>query len=350
MPQNLIISVDAMGGDEAPDIVVGGIEHYLKRSEAVANVSFVLHGDEAAITPLLNKAGLSQDQCRVAHTDLAVEMDAKISHALRRGKGSSMWNTIAEVKAGTAHVGLSAGNTGALMAMSKLQLRMKTGVQRPAIAALWPQKKGMCVVLDAGANIGCDAAQLTEFAVLGEAYYRAIYGTENPTIGVLNNGTEEAKGNDVVKAAHERLAESELGLNYVGFVEGSDISMSDTNVIVTDGFSGNIALKTAEGAARLIAYFLKDVFTANVFAKLAGLICRPILKNLASKIDPRSFNGGVFLGLNGLIIKSHGGTDAVGFSNAIKIAADLAQSNFMDEIDRTLTALHDEDDNIGFIL
>lgn len=350
MPDSLVISVDAMGGDHAPKVVVKGIQHFLAHQGAGRPISFILHGDESALKPLLKKAGLDDAECKTQHTNLVVDMDAKVSQALRRGKGSSMWNAIAEVKSGVANVAVSAGNTGALMAMSKLQLRMKTGVQRPAIAALWPQRKGMCVVLDAGANIGCDAAQLTEFAVLGEAYYRALYGTVNPTIGLLNNGTEEAKGNDVVRAAHERLAESELGLNYVGFVEGTDISMGDANVIVTDGFSGNIALKTAEGAAKLIAHFLKEVFTDSPMSKLAGLIAKPVLNKLASKIDPRTFNGGVFLGLNGLVIKSHGGTDAVGYANALNIAANLAQSDFMDEIDRTLTALHDEDDNIGFIL
>lgn len=349
MPNNLIISVDAMGGDDAPDIVIDGIAHFISHQGQGRDICFLLHGDEAKITPLLEKAGLSDAQCDIHHTDTVIEMDAKISQALRRGKGSSMWNTIAEVKSGVAHVGISAGNTGALMAMSKLQLRMKAGVQRPAIAALWPQKKGLAVVLDAGANVGCDAAQLTEFAVLGESYYRALYNVKKPTIGLLNNGTEELKGNDVVRAAHDRLAESELGLNYIGYVEGDDISMGDANVIVTDGFTGNVALKTAEGTAKLIRHFLEEVFTANWVAKLAGLAAYPILKNLSKKIDPRTFNGGVFLGLNGLMIKSHGGTDALGFANALNIAANLAQSDFMAEIDRTLMALHDEDENIGFI-
>ncbi len=349
MPEGLTISVDAMGGDHAPQIVIDGIAHFLKNQGQGRSIEFLVHGDEAAIMPILTAAGLSTTQCKVCHTNLVVEMDAKVNQAVRRGKGSSMWNAIADVKSEKAHVGVSAGNTGVLMGMSKLQLRTKVGVQRPAIAALWPQKQGMCVVLDAGANIACDAAQLTEFAVLGEAYYRAIYGTVNPTIGLLNNGTEEGKGNDVVRAANERLSESELGLNYIGFVEGSDISMGNANVIVTDGFTGNIALKTAEGTAKLIRYFLEEVFTESLLSKIAALISRPVLKRLGSKIDPRGLNGGVFLGLNGLMIKSHGGTDAIGFANALKIAADLAESNFMAEIDRTLTALHDEDDSIGFI-
>jgi glycerol-3-phosphate acyltransferase PlsX len=276
-------------------------------------------------------------------------MDAKVSHALRRGKGSSMWNATESVKTGEAHVGVSAGNTGALMAMSKLQLRMKQGVQRPAIAALWPHKTGMCVVLDVGANVSCDATQLTEFAVLGEAYYRAIFDVKRPRIGLLNNGTEELKGNDVVRSAHERLSQSELGLNFQGYVEGTDIATGNVDVIVTDGFTGNIALKTAEGTAKLIKAFLEEGYRENAWSKFAALVSKPVLSRLSKRIDPRRANGGVFLGLNGVMVKSHGGTDAIGFANAIEIAADLAKSDFNDEIERTLTALHAEDVNIGFI-
>jgi len=202
------------------------------------------------------------------------------------------------------------------MAMSMVQLRSKEGVQRPALAALWPQKNGMGVVLDVGANVDCNAAQLTEFAVMGEAYYRALYKIEKPRVGLLNVGVEQEKGNAIVKAAHERLSESELGLNYIGYVEGNDISLGEVDVIVTDGFTGNVALKTAEGTAKII---------------------------------PRRVNGGVFLGLNGIVVKSHGGTDKIGFANALEIAIGLAESDFLNEIERTLSELHDEDDNIGFI-
>ncbi len=350
MAKSLVISIDAMGGDDAPQIVIDGIAHFLKTQAHGRSLHFLLHGNETVLKAMIVQADIPSDVCDIRHTETVVDMDAKVSQAVRRGKGSSMWNTIASVKSGEAKAGVSAGNTGALMGMSKLQLRMKTGVQRPAIAAIWPQKTDHCVVLDAGANIGCDSAQLTEFAVLGEAYFRAMFGTAKPTIGLLNNGSEEGKGNDVVRAAHERLSESELGLNYVGYVEGNDISMGNVNVIVTDGFSGNIALKTAEGTAKLIRHFLEQSFKESVLSKIAGFISMPVLKGLSRKIDPRTLNGGVFLGLNGLMIKSHGGTDALGFANAINIAANLADSNFMDEIDRTLTALHHEDDDIGFIV
>ena len=350
MSDSLVISVDAMGGDSAPDIIIEGIAHFYETHAENRHITFLLHGDKAQIQPLLTAAGLTESQVKLKHTELKIAMDAKPSQALRRGKGTSMWNTIADLKSGDAHVGVSAGNTGALMAMSKLQLRMKTGVQRPAIAAMWPHPTGMSVVLDVGANIECDAAQLTEFAVMGDAYFRALFGKKAPRIGLLNVGTEDLKGNATVKAAHERLSESELGLNYVGYVEGNDISNGSTDVIVTDGFTGNIALKTAEGTAKLIATFFKEAFGGSVWSKILAAPSYFSFKALEKRIDPRQANGGVFLGLNGIMIKSHGGTDDIGFSNALKIAANLAESEFLGEIERTLMALHDEDDNIGFII
>ena len=266
-----------------------------------------------------------------------------------RDKGSSMWNAIAAIKDGRADIAVSAGNTGALMAMSKLQLRMKRGVQRPAIAASWPREDGMCVVLDVGANIECDAAQLTEFAILGEAYYQSIYKTDRPTVGLLNVGTEDLKGNAIVKAAHERLSQSQLDMNYIGYVEGNDITSGAADIVITDGFTGNIALKTAEGTAKLIGVFLKDALTGSKWSKLTTWLNWRAAKRLKTRIDPRRVNGGVFLGLNGIVIKSHGGTDEIGFANALNIAIGLAESNFLKAIDDRLDALHDEDDNIGFI-
>ena len=349
MADNLIISVDAMGGDAGADVVVQGVETFLKTFDNVSGLEFLLHGDENLLQPLLEKSERASKVCRIMHTDKAIEMGANPTHAARRGKGTSMWNTVEAVKAGEAAVGISAGNTGALMAMSKLQLRTKTGVRRPAIAALWPQPKGMSVVLDVGANVECDAAQLVEFAVLGEAYFRALFGKKRPSVGLLNVGTEELKGNAIIKAAHERLNESELDINYVGYVEGNDISFGDVDVIVTDGFTGNVALKTAEGTAKLIGHFFEESLTSTLWSKLTTALNYMGLKRLKKKMDPRRANGGVFLGLKGIVVKSHGGTDAFGFANALSIAAELAKSNFLSEIERTLTELHDEDDNIGFI-
>jgi glycerol-3-phosphate acyltransferase PlsX len=349
MLEGLIISVDAMGGDNAPAIVVEGIDHFVKGAGKGRKSRFILHGNEAQLGPLLALAPEAAVRVEVRHTEHEIEMDAKPSQALRRGKGSSMWNAIQSVKSSEADIAVSAGNTGALMAMSMMILKRKQGVQRPAIAASWPSPNGMNVVLDVGANIDCDAGQLTEFAVLGEAYYRALYHVERPRVGLLNVGTEELKGNAVIKAAHERLSESQLGLNYIGYVEGNDISMGGAEVIVTDGFTGNIALKTAEGTAKLIGTYFNEALQGNAWSKFTTYLNALSLRKLKKRIDPRNSNGGVFLGLNGIVIKSHGGTDKVGFANALNIAVGLAESDFLRTIDATLTALHDEDDNIGFL-
>ena len=346
MLDGLVLSIDAMGGDAAPEIVINGIEYFLKHEGKNRHARFLLHGDEDSLNALLAKTKLAQHRSEILHTDKTIEMDAKPSIALRRGKGTSMWNTIASVKSGDAKIAVSAGNTGALMAMSKLQLRMKEGVQRPAIAARWPHQEGFGVVLDVGANLDCDANQLREFAVLGEAYYRALYKKKKPSVGLLNVGTEDQKGNAVIQAAHDSLSCSSLDLNYIGFVEGNDISMGDVDVIVTDGFTGNIALKTAEGTARLLAKFIKAALQDNIWSRMASILNLPALHRMKQRMDPRTGNGGVFLGLNGIVIKSHGGTDAIGYANALSVAIELADSPFLEEIERTLTALHEEDDSV----
>ncbi|GLQ19128.1 phosphate acyltransferase PlsX [Algimonas porphyrae] len=349
MLDGLVISIDAMGGDDAPDMVIRGLEYFLTHEGQGRRARFLLHGDQAQLQPLLAKNPRTRERSEVVHTDKVVSMDDKPSQALRRGKDSSMWNAVAAVKAKRAEIAVSAGNTGALMAMSKLQLRMKQGVQRPALAAAWPKQNGVSVVLDVGANIDVDPAQLTEFAVMGEAYYKAIYKKEQPSIGLLNVGTEDQKGHAILKAAHERLSESQLGLNYIGYVEGNDISMGSADVIVTDGFTGNIALKTAEGTAKLIGTFFNEALQGNLWSKITTWLNAFALFKLKRRIDPRRVNGAVFLGLNGIVIKSHGGTDRIGFANAVNIAIGLAETDFMHAIDERLDALHDEDDNIGFI-
>lgn len=341
MLDGVIISVDVMGGDDAPDIVIAGCERFLKTDGQSRAAQFLLHGDEAAIQALLKKAPLTAARSEITHTDKSVAMDAKPGQALRRGKGSSMWNAIASVKAGEARVAISAGNTGALMAMAKLQLRMKDGVQRPAIAGVWPRAGGQCIVLDIGANIDCDETQLTEFAVLGEAYYRALYKKTAPSVGLLNVGTEDEKGTATLKSAHKRFSDLDFGLNYAGYVEGNDISAGTVDVIVTDGFTGNIALKTAEGTGRFIGDLVKTALDDNILGKIAKVINAVAFKRLKAQIDPRNFNGGAFLGLNGVVVKSHGGTDAIGYANAINVAMSLAESEFNAEIENILARLHD---------
>jgi glycerol-3-phosphate acyltransferase PlsX len=330
------ISVDAMGGDLGPQAVVEGIANALKRWPD-RSARYLIHGDEAQLAPLLAKYPKVASVSEVRHTDTMVQMTDKPSEAVRRARGSSMWNAIQSVKAGEAGAIVSSGNTGALMAISKVILRMKKGVHRPAISANWPTPKGHTVVLDVGANVQCGATQLVEFAILGEAYHRAVFGGQAPTVGLLNVGQEELKGNDTVREADQLIRECKLGIAYQGFIEGNDISAGDIDVVVTDGFTGNIALKTAEGTARLVAGWVREALTSSFTAKLAaGLLSLGALDRLRQRMDPRYINGGVLLGLKGIVVKSHGGADGEGFASALGLAYVMAQSNFLDEIRRNL--------------
>ncbi len=338
MTQPLTLSIDAMGGDHAPEIVVDGVAAFLKGRRRP--VRFLLHGDEARIAPLLARRAEAEAVCEVRHTESEVDMSAKPSEAVRRSRGSSMWNAVHAIKDGEAHVAVSAGNTGALMAISKVILRMKPGVHRPAIAASWPTPKGFCTVLDVGANVECAPAQLVEFAIMGEAFHRAVHGAPAPTVGLLNVGQEELKGGEVVRDADQLLRDAELEMDYRGFVEGDDISMGSTDVVVTDGFTGNIALKTAEGTAKLVGGFVRDALTSSISAKLgAGFLRFGALDRLRARMDPRNVNGGVFLGLNGLVVKSHGGADGPGYATALRIALEMADSRFLTEIENNLSRL-----------
>ena len=333
-----------MGGDHGPVVVVPAVARALERLQG-RKVRFILHGDEKRLKAALARVPAAAEASEVRHTDLVIAMDEKPAQALRRSKGTSLWNAVECVKTGEAQAAVSAGNTGALMAGSKLILRMAApGLDRPAIVASWPTLKGVTAVLDVGANVSSDAHQLIEFAIMGEAFHRAVHGVKKPTIGLLNIGAEEVKGHDEVREAAQLIREGGFGLDYHGFVEGDDIAKGTVDVVVTDGFTGNIALKTAEGTARFVAALLKDALTSDLQAKLGAAIAYPALKKMRARIDPSSVNGGPLLGLNGLVIKSHGGADAKGFANALKIAADLAASNYASEIAQkmqTLTAMMD---------
>lgn len=332
MSQSLVLSIDAMGGDHGPSVVVPGLAQALKRLDGRA-VRFLLHGDEAAITQCLAKCPSVREVAEVRHTAQVIAMDEKPAQALRRGKGSSMWNAIEAVKSGHAQAAVSAGNTGALMAISKLQLRMSApDLDRPAIVASWPTLKGVTAVLDVGANIESDAHQLVEFAIMGEAFHRAVHGSRRPTIGLLNVGSEEMKGHEEVREAHAMLRDGGFDLDYRGFVEGDDIGKGTVDVVVTDGFTGNVALKTAEGTARFVSTIMKEALTSGVMARVGAAIAYPALRAMRRRIDPSSVNGGPLLGLNGTVVKSHGGADPRGFGNAVKIAYDLAASPYAAEV------------------
>lgn len=337
MGQPRTVALDVMGGDHGPEVVLPGAAISLVRHPAL---SFLLFGDEARIAPILQQHEALAARSKVVHTALAISMHDKPSQALRRGKGSSMWLALDSVKTGEAHVAVSAGNTGALMAMAKLILRPMTGIERPAIAALWPTVRAECIVLDVGANIGATAQQLTEFGVMGAAMARAIFHIERPSVGLLNVGVEEIKGMDEVREANTLLKAHDLPINYKGFIEGDQIGQGIVDVVVVEGFAGNIALKTAEGTAKQIGQYLRDAMTRTLLSKAGAFLAQGGFKILKHKMDPRRVNGGTFLGLNGLAVKSHGGTDALGFASAVDLGYEMAESGLLTRLGADLDAFH----------
>ena len=334
MPQKVRIALDTMGGDHGPSVVVPGAQIALDRHP---DSEFILCGDRAKIEPLLSGhprlAG-----ARLVHTDVAVRMDDKPSQALRSGRWkSSMWLAIDAVKKGEADIAVSAGNTGALMAMAKFHLKTMPGVDRPAIAAIWPTIRGRSIVLDLGASIGADAEQLVQLAVMGSAMARALFGLDRPKVGLLNIGVEEVKGLEPIREAAKALREEDFSnLDYFGFVEGDDIGKGTVDVVVTEGFTGNIALKTAEGTARQFSGYLKGAMNHSLLSKIGFLLASGAFGILREKMDPRQANGGVFLGLNGVVIKSHGGTDPEGFAAAIDMGYSMARHELLGKIGQML--------------
>jgi phosphate acyltransferase len=322
------LAVDAMGGDAAPDMVVRGLALAAQRHP---EARFLLIGDEAQLTPLLRKAKHAQAACTLRHAANVVPNDMKATAALRL-RDTSMRVAIDAVAAGEAAGVVSAGNTGALLALAKIVIKTMPGIDRPAMAALGPSARGDVVLLDLGANVLCDARNLVEFAVMGDVFARAVLGLPAPTIGLLNVGSEEQKGDDRLRQAFEVLRDSHIGPQFHGFVEGHDITAGTTDVIVTDGFTGNIALKTGEGALKLISGLLRQVFSASLAARIGYLLARPGLERLREWLDPRRYNGAVFLGLNGVVVKSHGGTDAQGFAHAVDVAMDMVVHHFNDRM------------------
>jgi glycerol-3-phosphate acyltransferase PlsX len=311
-----------MGGDHAPFSVIEGAALALQK---IPHLSFLFFGDQVAIEALLQKRPALAQVSNVIHCDDRVADDAKPSVALRQGKNTSMRKALDAVHDGRAVAVVSGGNTGALMAMAKLVLKTLTGVHRPAAASLMPTRSGSCVMLDLGANLECSAEELFQFAIMGDAFARAVLGIEYPRIGLLNVGEEANKGHPEIREAAQMLRDSELDINFCGFIEGNQISQGVADVIVSDGFSGNIALKTAEGTAKLIREFIKEAFNTNLLTRLSYLMAFQAMKLLRKRLDPRRYNGAMFLGLNGVAVKSHGGADEYAFSFAVRMAADLVQ-------------------------
>ncbi|MEZ2129213.1 MULTISPECIES: phosphate acyltransferase PlsX [unclassified Sinorhizobium] len=333
------ISLDLMGGDFGPQVVIPGAAKALDRHP---DVTFVMFGLKNECEPILNRFPKLKEKSVFHDCELAVSMDEKPSQALRRGRYvSTMWRSIEAVKTGEADVAVSAGNTGALMAMAKFCLRTMANIERPAIAAIWPTLKGESIVLDVGATIGADSQQLLDFALMGGAMARALFEVDRPTVGLLNVGAEEVKGQEDVKEAGRLLREANLdSLDYFGFVEGDDLGKGTVDVVVTEGFSGNIALKTAEGTARQIAEYLRAAMSRTLLARIGYVFAKGAFDLLREKLDPRKVNGGVFLGLNGIVIKSHGGTDAEGFAAAIDVGYDMARNGLNQKIENDLKKYH----------
>lgn len=328
-----VLSIDAMGGDRGPAAVVAGISRSAKINP---EIRFLLHGPAEQLGPLVAKRKALAGRCEIRDASGVVSMDDKPSHVMRHGKNTSMWSTIEAVRAGDATVAVSCGNTGALMALSMVRLRKLPGVNRPAIAILWPSRNphGFNVMLDVGADIRADAHDLLQYALMGASYARNGLDLARPRIGLLNVGTEEHKGRAELKEAHELISANAdvANFEFVGFVEGGDIPGDRVDVIVTDGFTGNVALKTGEGTASLIGDLLRQAFKYSPLSRLASLLAYTSLQRLKIRIDPRRVNGGVFLGLNGTVVKSHGSADATGVSAAVKLAFQLAQSGFGDKL------------------
>lgn len=325
-----------MGGDHAPNMVVAGINRI---AEQFPNARFLLFGREALLEPLLRRFPWAGAACEVRHTDKVVDSGEKPSLAVRTGRDSSMRRAIDAVARGEAEGVVSAGNTGALMAMAKIVLRTLPGIDRPAMASVFPTVRGSLVMLDLGANVDCNADNLVQFAVMGEVFARNVLRLEKPSVGILNVGQEELKGNQAVKKAAAILQNSPLAICFQGFVEGDDIGAGTVDVIVTDGFSGNIALKTMEGTARLCTTMLREVLSSSSLARLGAWLARPALRQMRIRLDPRHYNGAMLLGLNGVCVKSHGGTDALGFANALGVAVRLVSDRVNDGIKEDYAAL-----------
>jgi glycerol-3-phosphate acyltransferase PlsX len=337
MPTPLVIALDAMGGDHAPDVALAAAEQSARRH---ADLRFCIYGDRARIEPLLERHPGLAGRYTISHTEIVVAMNDKPSQALRRGRWkSSMWLTIEAVKKGEAACAISGGNTGALMAMATFCLKTLPGIERPAIAAFWPTVRAQCLVLDVGANVGASASQLIANAFMGAAMAHAIFDHDRPSVALLNIGVEEIKGLDDIKRAHAALRAMTLPFDYRGYVEGDRIGHDAADVIVTDGFTGNVAIKTAEGTARQVAQYLREAMGQSLLSQLGGFIAQDGFRSLKVRMDPRRSNGGIFLGLDGLVIKSHGSADALGYANAIELGYEMVRADLLKTIAHDLAGI-----------
>ena len=335
MKTDIIIAIDAMGGDNSPDKVIEGISIHSKSSKFV---NYKIFGNSDLIIPLIEKYGISDTKYKLIHTDKKVEGEDTPLTAAKRGKETSLWLSIDSLKNNEAQAIVSAGNTGALFLISKLNLKMIEKIDKPALSALWPSKKGMNVVLDLGANIECNSKNLVDFSIMGSALHKALFENDNPKVALLNIGSEELKGNATIKETYQFLIDKKYPLfDFKGYIEGNNIMDGNVNVIVADGFTGNIALKTAEGTSNFIIGELKKALSSNMIGKISSLINSSNLKNFKNKLDPRLYNGAILLGLDKPVIKSHGSTDSIGFANSLKVCEQTIRGKLIDQIKENIS-------------
>ena len=330
MTDHITIAIDAMGGENSPDKTIEGISHHLKGSN---NIFYLIFGNEKSILPLIDRYKIDPDKFKIIHTEKIIEDTDTALGAAKKGKDTSLWLAMESLKKGESDCVVSAGNTGALFVIAKLNLEMITSIDKPALSALWPNKNGMNVVLDLGANIECNEKNLIDFSVMGSALHKSLFENEISKVALLNIGSEEIKGNTIIKNTYQALNDKKNNLfEFCGYIEGNHIMDGDVNVIVTDGFTGNIALKTAEGTANFITSELKKSMTSNFIGKFSSLLNIKNLKKFKNKLDPRLYNGAILLGLNKPVIKSHGSTDAIGFANSLKVGEKVIKGRLIDKI------------------
>ncbi len=344
MQKKISIAIDAMGGDQSPDKTIQGIKLFIKKNETKNDFILNVFGKEEEIREKLKKYKIVSNSINIFNSNSVISNNETPLTAIKNSKNTSMWNCINHQLLGKSDISLSAGNTGVLLILSRMILKMMNDVSKPALAALWPNQKGMNVVLDLGANIECTEENLVDFAELGSALFKSLFPNEKPKVSLLNIGSEEIKGTEILKKTSERLKNLSSKENFIynGYIEGNEIMNGNSNVIVTDGFTGNVALKTAEGTAKFITNNLKKSLTENLFSKFSLLFSYFSLKKFKNKLDPRKYNGAIFLGLNGPVVKSHGGTDSVGFYHSIDLCYKIIKGNLMEEIKKNLSHLKND--------
>ncbi len=345
MKKKITIAIDAMGGDNSPDKTIHGLKLFLDLNSKEDDFIINLFGDKDKINDILFKYKINQNKIKIFHTASVISDEETPLSAIKNSKNTSMWNCIKSQLDGHSDISLSAGNTGVLLVISRMILKMMEKVSKPALAGLWPNKDGMNVVLDLGANIDCDENNLVDFAELGSALYKSLYTNETPRVSLLNIGSEEIKGTDTLKKAFKKLEalDNQNNFYFKGYIEGNRIMSGETDVIITDGFTGNVALKTAEGTAKFITDNLKKTLNQNLLSKISILFSYFALKKFKEKLDPRKYNGAIFLGLNGPVVKSHGGIDALGFSHSINLCYKIIKGNLMSEIKKNLSQVRNEE-------